>query len=122
MKDFGKEFTRLKILNHRSFEPEKDDEEANDGKEEVHFGERGRTFQRNTRFIRSRSNPRFFRQARSQSWNNARSQSRGKSNQRFERIQGTSYWNNKDGDRKENKKERKAHSDCGESPPLSTGN
>ena len=56
------------------------------------------------RFVRSKSNPRFFRQARSQSWNNARSNSRSRQNQRYQRISGTSYWNNKDDDKRFEKK------------------
>ena len=67
-----------------------------DDEESVHYGERGRAFDRNTRFIRSASNPRFFRQARSQSWKNARSQSRSRPSQKFQKIPGTEYWNNRD--------------------------
>ena len=104
LKNFGREFTRLKIQNHRDFGFEKEGQEyeekvlltKTEKEEDVHFNDRGRPFQRNSRFVRSRSNPRFYRQARSQSWSNARSQSRSKPNQRYEKIQGTRYWNNRD--------------------------
>ena len=38
-----------------------------------------------------KSNPRFFRRARSQSWNNTRSQSRSRPNQTFLKMPGTHY-------------------------------
>ena len=104
LKNFGKEFTRLKIQNHREFGFEKEAQDSEekvlltkvDKEHEVLFNDRGRSFQRNSKFIRSKSNPKFYRQARSQSWNNARSQSRSRPNQRYEKIQGTRYWNNRE--------------------------
>ena len=103
LKSFGTEFTRLKIQNHREFEFEKGEIDSevklvrNEKEEDVHFNERGRQFQRNSsKFVRSKSNPRFYRSARSQSWNNARSQSRSRPNQRFDKVQGTRYWNNRE--------------------------
>ena len=103
---------KLKIQNHRRFDFEKSTPEDADNvlvageefMESVHYNERGRPFNKSPRFVRSKSNPRFFRQARSQSWNNARSNSRSRQNQRFQRISGTSYWNNKDDDKRFEKK------------------
>ena len=93
LKDFGKEFTKLKIQNHRHFEFEKHSSIESGNEESVHFIDRGRSG--GSKFVRSRSNPRFFRRARSQSWNNARSQSRSRVNQTFQKMPGTNYWNNK---------------------------
>ena len=109
LKNFGKEFTKLKIQNHRTFDFEKQVSEDTEnvlvaGEESVHYNERGRPFSRSPRFVRSKSNPRFFRQARSQSWNNARSNSRSRPSQRYQRVSGTPYWNNKDDDKKFEKK------------------
>ena len=61
LKNFGKEFTRLKIQNHREFGFEKDTQESEekvlltkvDKEQEVLFNDRGRSFQRNSKFIRS---------------------------------------------------------------------
>ena len=92
LKTFGKEFTKLKIENHRSFRHEKDVKQAGtelENEELVHFTDRGRLG--GPKFVRSRSNPRFFRRARSQSWNNARSQSRSRNNQIYQKMPGTPY-------------------------------
>ena len=111
LKSFGKEFISLKIQNHRNFNFMLDSNDSNESvhvanaddtihddnhNESVHYSERGRSFQKGSKFIRSASNPRLFRQARSQSWNNSRSQSRSNPNQKFHRMVGTSYWYNKD--------------------------
>ena len=104
LKLFEKEFVNLKVQNHRTFSfetsPNEDSEGVHVGEdlcgESVHYGERGRTFHRGSRLIRSTSNPRLFRQARSQSWSNARSQSRSRPNQSFNKLVGTSYWYKKD--------------------------
>ena len=102
LKLFGKEFAKLKIQSHRKFAFEKEvvNTAETDNDESVHYTERGRST--NQKFVRSRSNPRFFRRARSQSWNNARSQSRSRSNQTYHRLHGTPYWNNREDSRKHN--------------------
>ena len=109
LKNFGKEFTKLKIQNHRTFEFEKQASEDTEnvlvaGEESVLYNERGRPFSKSPRFVRSKSNPRFFRQARSQSWNNARSNSRSRPSQRYQKVSGTAYWNRKDDDKRFEKK------------------
>ena len=102
LKSFGGDYLKLKVQNNRnfSFESESQAEMVHktdqDPEESVHFGERGRAIHRGSKFIRSSSNPRLFRQARSQSWNNARSQSRSRPNQKFHNMVGSSYWYNKD--------------------------
>merc|ERR1711905_16811 len=90
LKDFSKEFDKLKIQNHRDFGFEKE------GEKDVHYNERGRSFEKGSKFVRSKSNPRFYREARSQSWNRARSQSRNGRFQRFHKVVGTRYWNNRE--------------------------
>ena len=59
LKNFGKEFTKLKIQNHRSFDFEKGAPEDADNvlvageesDESVHYNERGRPFNKNPRFL-----------------------------------------------------------------------
>merc|ERR1712237_212206 len=98
LKDFSKEFDKLKIQNHRDFGFEKEGEKEVHVTEEedVHYNERGRSFEKGSKFVRSKSNPRFYREARSQSWNRARSQSRNGRFQRFQKVAGTRYWNNRE--------------------------